>query len=677
MKISKKIIGVFLAGMIIVALFSVSNSIMVAFLMHHGKTQVTNEVEDSISESLDYDLKSLAQTVGAFETSFEAEIDKYMLIAANLLREKDMDSGFSLTNDDLERLLGVTRMNDLYIADVDGVFTQSTEETGIGLCLFDIWDGYRALVTGESDYLPSSMKIKAETGEIFKFTAISRADGKGALESALNADAIQDNLQQLITDSNGIKSMYFIDPFNTVLTENLGTGGSSVYTKGGTISDAFVTEIINGSTETHIEIKDENTAAVYAPVIVDGVLKYVIVLNVDLAGYYEAAQMIDEPFTDMIGNVNITAATLAIVILVVSALTLVLAGVVTAKIFRPLKKITVMADDLAAGKLDTPDITASGNDEVTTIASSLNTMKGEFSSYIRQISDILTQMAGGDFREDKALDFKGDFTVIGQSINRISAAMTDMINNIRESSGEVNDGSAGISASAQSIAENAAKQVAEVTMLSEKIRDIAEKIECNTKDAEDATRYSEASSDKLNSQNEAIEEMTAAMHEIEQRSGEIGTVIKAIEDIAFQTNILALNAAIEASRAGEAGKGFAVVADEVRNLSAKSSEAAGSTSDLIKATVDAVNAGVATARRVAATMSEVMELSEKTNVSIKNITAATESQSEAVREITGGIENISGVIQTNSDAAEDSAEKCSKLKEQANVLRKQISGFKV
>ncbi len=677
MKISKKIIGVFLAGMIIVALFSVSNSIIVALLMRRGRTQVTNGVNDSITQSLDDELKSLAQTVGAFETSFEAEIDKYMLTAANLLREKDMDSGFSLTNDDLERLLGVTGMNDLYIAGVDGVFTQSTEEAGIGLCLFDIWDGYRALVTGESDYLPSSMKIKEETGEIFKFTAIPRADGKGALESALNADAIQDNLQQLITDTNGIKSMYFIDLFNTVLTENLGAGGISVYTKGDTISDAFVTAILNGSTDTHIEFSKENSATVYAPVITDGALKYVIVLNVDLAGYYSAAQMIDKPFTDMINNVNTTAAVLGIVILVVSALTLVMAGVVTAKIFRPLKKITVMADDLAAGKLDTPDITANGNDEVTAIASSLNTMKSEFYSYIRQISDILTQMAGGDFREDKELDFKGDFTVIGQSINRISAAMTDMINNIRESAGEVNDGSAGISASAQSIAENAAKQVAEVTMLSEKIRDIAEKIECNTKDAENATKYSEASGDKLNSQNEAIEEMTAAMREIEQRSGEIGTVIKAIEDIAFQTNILALNAAIEASRAGEAGKGFAVVAEEVRNLSAKSSEAAGSTSSLIKATVDAVNAGVATAGRVAATMSEVMELSEKTNASIKNITAATESQSEAVKEITGGIENISGVIQTNSDAAEDSAERCSRLKEQADELRERISGFKV
>ena len=415
MRISKKIITIFIVGMMVAALFSVTNTIIVNFEMKKSETSVKNEIVESIDVDTQDKIKELAETIGSYEISYERAIDRDMLTAANLLYEKDVDSDFSLTDADLERLLTLTGMSDLYISDKDGIFTQTTEEAGKGMCLFDIWDGYKQLVTGESDYLPSSMKIKEETGEIFKFTAIPRKDRQGTLQSALNADRIQEDLQQFVKSSNGIRSMYFIDPCNTVLTENLADGAQSVYTKGSTVTNDFVAEIINGSKDIHIETAD-GFADVYAPVFENNSLKYVIAMNVDLSGYYAAANMIETPFTQMIKKITTISVGQVAVVIVLAVIMLVIAAKLLLRIFRPIKGITVMTADLSNGKLDTPDITANGNDEISDVAGSLNTMKHELTSYIKSISERLGKMANGDFRQAENNGFKGEEEYKGRGV---------------------------------------------------------------------------------------------------------------------------------------------------------------------------------------------------------------------------------------------------------------------
>jgi urea transport system substrate-binding protein len=79
------------------------------------------------------------------------------------------------------------------------------------------------------------------------------------------------------------------------------------------------------------------------------------------------------------------------------------------------------------------------------------------------------------------------------------------------------------------------------------------------------------------------------MRNLGAAAGRIDQVIKLIQSIAGQTSLLALNATIEAARAGEAGRGFAVVAAEVKELSRRTELATKEISAQVHGIQDAVN----------------------------------------------------------------------------------------
>ena len=224
----------------------------------------------------------------------------------------------------------------------------------------------------------------------------------------------------------------------------------------------------------------------------------------------------------------------------------------------------------------------------------------------------------------------------------------------------------------QCLAEGTTKQATAIDELSATIEDISEHINKNAANAKQANQLSAQTEEKIELQDKDISDMLTAMDVIKNESNQISNIIKTIEDIAFQTNILALNAAIEAARAGEAGKGFAVVADEVRNLAAKSAEAANNTNSLISSTIAAVNNGAEIAQRTADSMLAVKDFAQQTNELLNEITEASVSQAEAVKQVTIGLEQIATVVQQNSATAEQSAASCEELSSMAGVLKQQI-----
>lgn len=165
-----------------------------------------------------------------------------------------------------------------------------------------------------------------------------------------------------------------------------------------------------------------------------------------------------------------------------------------------------------------------------------------------------------------------------------------------------------------------------------------------------------------------MEAMSTALGEIKRSSNGISTIIKTINEIAFQTNILALNAAVEAARAGEAGLGFAVVAEEVRSLAQRSAKAASETSDRIQDSIQKSERGFDLGIGITQSFSDIAKQTSQIDELVATIASSSRTQSDQISEVNTAVEKMDMATQKNALAAEQSATASTELSGQVSTL---------
>ncbi len=361
--------------------------------------------------------------------------------------------------------------------------------------------------------------------------------------------------------------------------------------------------------------------------------------------------------------------------LVVMILLAVVIFIVTGIMMNPLKKITILINEMEELKFVSHPWNRKlkkGKDECGAMANAVSAMRDSLRSVIRDVSNA-------------------------------SAHLNEIVHTLQATTSEVNDSCTDNSATTEELAAGMQETTATTQTLVSSIEDMKEEsndIQRMSIEGEELSNEIEERAAKLKkSATESVKlarEMFASLQKNSAKAIEEARAVEKINEltevimrISSQTSLLALNASIEAARAGEAGKGFAVVATEIGNLANQTSETVADINNIV-AEVNMVVRDMGTTlndttqfmeNQVVPDYQAFYDVSNQYNddsVAVKkSMTSIQESVvqlNETILLVTDGLEGISKTINESAIGVSDIAEKTASVVNRMGENMEMVAG---
>ncbi|MDP1997469.1 MAG: methyl-accepting chemotaxis protein [Gallionella sp.] len=319
-----------------------------------------------------------------------------------------------------------------------------------------------------------------------------------------------------------------------------------------------------------------------------------------------------------------------------------------------------------------------------------------------EVARIIGVMAAGDFSAQSARAADGSLLANAQDMQ---SRLRDMIAAVKMQAGQVGGMAEQLAAAARQITENVnhesdavsgmAAAIEEMSVSSTQISDQGS----NAKQIADQSRANSEQGAQVVNRTvtgllEVAQQIETASAEVSRLGGDasrISEVVKAIKEIADQTNLLALNAAIEAARAGEQGRGFAVVADEVRKLAERTANATAEINQMstqigdvagralggMDKVVNTTRQGVRDAEIAQSAIAGIQQGFGKVSGAIDDISCALAEQNAAATDLAKRTEQVAQMSEENSSAARSLLDLATELEQKAAQVRGAVEVFRV